>query len=227
MKSLKFIGILLLIICSLNSISQEVKNIRVSQSGNRINVMFDLSGTGKATKIDLLYSTDNGLTWNGPLRNLSGEISNIASPAKDRNIVWDALTEIGEIKGNIQFKITTDFIKSKENQPRVANPDFFKHKTMKNIWLVSALVTGGTGIFAMTKGNSLYDDYQTAEENAADIQKKIKTYDVIYPIAFGIAAVSTVNFIIQANKQGKAKKTLSFHPMYFPEGGGAALTLKF
>jgi hypothetical protein len=192
----KIIGLLFLVSFSLNCISQEVKNIRVNQSGNRVNILYDLLGTGKAVKVDLFYTTDDGQTWKGPLRNLNGDIIDVISPATDKRIVWDALTEIGEIKGNIQFQITVDFEKMKEVQPWVTDPGFKKHKTLKSVWLTTALISTGAGILTMTKANSLYDDYQTAGENAADIHKKIETLDVVYPVAFGIAAFSAVNFII-------------------------------
>jgi len=223
----KFIPILFLVSISLNCISQEVKNVRVSQSGNRVNLLYDLFGSGKVIKVNLFYTTDDGQTWKGPLKNLNGDISNVISPTTDKRIVWDALTEIGEIKGNIQFQITVDFEKIKEVQPWAADPGFKKHKTLKSVWLTTALISTGTGILTMTKANSLYDDYQTAGEDAADIHKKIETLDVIYPIAYGIAAVSAVNFIIQAGKQGKVKKQLSLHPMYLHDGGGTTLTFKF
>jgi hypothetical protein len=120
-----------------------------------------------------------------------------------------------------------DFEKVKEIQPWATDPGFKKHKTLKSVWLITALVSTGAGFLTMTKASSLYDDYQTAGEDAADIHKKIETLDVVYPIAFGIAAISGVNFIIQAGKQGKVKKQLSFQPNYIPKGAGASLTLKF
>jgi hypothetical protein len=227
MKLLKILFLLVGVCISFNGVTQDVQNIRVNQSGNRINILYDLTGIGKAVNVDLFYTIDNGQTWVGPLKFLSGEISNVLSPTTDKRIVWDALTEIGEIKGNIQFKITMDFSKTKEIQPWTTDPNFRKYKTKKNVWLTTALVTGGAGVLAMIKSNSLYNDYQTAEDDAADIHRKIETYDIVYPVAFGIAAVSAVNFIIQAGKQGKAKKQLSFHPMVLPDGGGVCLTFKF
>ncbi|HOY96015.1 MAG TPA: hypothetical protein PK509_09775 [Catalimonadaceae bacterium] len=189
--------------------------------------MYDLTGIGKAVKLDLFYTTDNGVTWSGPLKYLSGEISNVNAPAKDKRIVWDALTEVGEIKGNMRFRITADFSKVAEVQPKTTSADFRKHKTQKGVWLASTLVSSGIGLMTMGRSNKLYDEYQTAQEDAADIHKKIETLDIVTPIAFGVAGISALNFIIQAGKQAKAKKQISFHPLYLPDGGGATLTFKF
>lgn len=227
---MKLIRIFLITILTGYSIlvaSQEVKNIRVSQAGNRINILYDLTGIGNAVKLDLYYTTDNGVTWTGPLKNLSGEISNVNAPANNKRIVWDALTEVGEIKGNLQFRITADFSKIAVVQPVPTSADFRKHKTQKGVWLASTLVSSGIGLLTMSSSNKLYDDYQTAQEDAADIHKKIETLDVITPVAFGVAGLSALNFIIQAGKQAKARKQISFHPMYLPDGGGATLTFKF
>lgn len=227
MKLIRILLITILTSYSILAASQEVKNIRVSQAGNRINILYDLTGIGNAVKLDLYYTTDNGVTWTGPLKNLSGEISNVNAPANDKRIVWDALTEVGEIKGNLQFRITADFSKNAVVQPVPTSAEFRKHQTLKSVWLISTLVSTVTGIMAMSKSNTLYDEYQTAQEDAADIHNKIETLDVVYPVLFGVAGFSALNFFIQAGKQAKARKQVSFHPMYLPDGGGATLTFTF
>lgn len=227
MKLIRILLITILTGYSIISSSQEVTNIRVSQAGNRVNIMYDLTGVGKALKLDLFYTTDNGLTWSGPLKYLSGDISNVNAPANDRRIVWDALTESGEIKGNIQFRITADFSKVADIQPKPTNAEFRKHKTQKGVWLASTLVSSGIGLLTMSRSNALYDDYQNAQEDAADIHKKIETLDIVTPVAFGVAGLSALNFIIQAGKQSKARKQISFQPVYIPDGGGATLTFRF
>jgi len=227
MRRLRVFGFLLFVSLYFNGLAQEVLNMRVSQTGNRVSILYDLTGDGIATKIDLYVSADEGVTWVGPLKFISGDINNVKAPAQNKMIIWDARSEKGNITGTLQFKFDMEFSKAIAQTHKVINPDLKRHKTMKNVWLTTALISTGTGILTLTKANSLYDDYQKAGEDAADIHGKIKTLDVVYPVSFGIAAISGVNFIIQANKQGKVKKQLSVNPMYLQDGGGATLTFKF
>lgn len=227
MKWIKIIGLSFLLGFSLNSFSQEISNIRVTQAGNRINILFDLTGEATASKIDLYYTTDDGLTWTGPLKFISGDVTNLNSPAKNLLVIWDAQAEKGSIEGTIQFRIETNISKLKESINRPVNLDFKRHKTLKTVWLTTALVSSGIGLYSVIEGNNLYDDYKVAESEAANIHKKIETYDIVAPVAFGISGFCGLNFFIQAGKQKEAKKQISLQPMYLPNGGGAMLTLKF
>lgn len=225
MKWIKIIGLSLFLGFSLNGFSQEIRNIRVTQAGTRINILFDLAGEATASKIDLYYTTDDGINWTGPLKFISGDVSNLNSPAQNLLVIWDAQAEKGSIEGTIQFKIETNISRVTSNKP--INLAFKKHKTLKTIWLTTGLVSSGIGIYSVIEANKLYDDYKVAETEAANIHKKIEAYDIVAPVAFGLSGVSVLNFFIQAGKQSKAKKQVSLQPMYLPNGGGAMLTLKF
>lgn len=50
------------------TVSQEVRNIRVSQTGNRVNVLFDLDETSKTYKVDLYVTTDDSKTCTGQIQ---------------------------------------------------------------------------------------------------------------------------------------------------------------
>lgn len=108
-----------------------------------------------------------------------------------------------------------------------ANAQLKKYKTGKTIFLTTAIAATGTGIFALLQGNKLYDEYKIATDDAADIHKKIETYDIMAPVAFAIAGASTVSFIIYSSKYGKAKKQLSFQPYPLQDGGGLTVSLRF
>lgn len=227
MKLITISGLILLISISMTGLSQEVQNLRVSQSGNRVNILFDLNGVGKVSKLDLFYTMDDGKTWTGPLKNIIGEIRNMTSPSTNNQIIWDAQSEKGIITGNVQFRIEIDLIQPEEKKITDGNIEFKRHKTAKNIWLTATLISAGTGLYATSRGNKLYKEYETAGEDAADLHRKIETLDLIAPIAYGAAGISALCFIIQAGKQAKSKKLLSIHPMYLKDGGGATLTFKF
>lgn len=104
---------------------------------------------------------------------------------------------------------------------------FKKHRTRKNLWLAAGISSLGAGIYTLTESNRLYDEYKTATEDAADLHSKIKTYDRITPVAFGISALCAVEVVIQATKQSNASDQLSFQLMPLHEGGAAKLTYHF
>jgi hypothetical protein len=109
---------------------------------------------------------------------------------------------------------------------QLINKDFLKHKRRKTFWLISTLISGGAGTYAYLQSNKLYNDYKTATTDAASIRSKIKTLDIAYPVAYGIAGFSMIEFIIQAGKQSKEKKvSLSLEP--YANGGGINLAFTF
>lgn len=226
-----FIIIVIILFSGLTSVfSQEVKNIRISQNGNRVNVLFDLAETSKTYKVDLYVTTDDGITWTGPLKSVSGDVGNNVPFGSNRQIIWDIVSEKGLDEGYMQFKVVAESLNIEQastGKTNDTNAEFKKYKTGKTISLTLALASAGTGIFAYIQGNKLYDEYKTATDNAADLHSKIQTYDLIYPIAFALAGASTVTFAIYAGKQNKLKKQLSFQPIPIRNGGGLLLTYKF
>jgi hypothetical protein len=94
--------------------------------------------------------------------------------------------------------------------------------------LTSALgfcaVGGITGIL----GNSYYNQYQYATDDATSLHKKVVICDVVAPIAFVAAGLCTVEFIINAGKQNKAKKqTLGFYPQSINQGVALGMVYSF
>jgi hypothetical protein len=102
-----------------------------------------------------------------------------------------------------------------------------KYKKVRNIWLASTIASAGIGFYAISKSNSLYDEYQNATTDAGDIRNKIETYDKIKPIAFIASAACLVPFFIYKSKYKKAKQKLSLHASYYGDGGSILLTYKF
>jgi len=224
----------LLFILFFNSeiIAQEIKNIRITQEGTTVNVTYDLEGRGQVFKVDLFYTTNNGQTWNGPLKSATGDVGSNILPGINKQITLDVNSETGMQEAYLQFKVVADVFETAVPLETAAiDPDsnlkINKFKTGKTISLTLALASAGTGIFATIQGNKLYDKYQTATDDAASLHSKIETYDIIAPVAFAIAGASTVSFIIYSSKHGKAKKQLSFQPVPVRNGGGLLLTYKF
>jgi len=215
-----------------SSNAQEIKNIRVMQKDNQVNVLYDLTGKGQTFKVDLFYSIDEGKNWKGPLKGVTGDVGINVKPGNNKQITWDVLSEPQMEEGYMQFKViaeTTELPKTTEVTTKISRPDISvrKYETIKTISLTLGLASIGTGIYTYFQGKNLYDEYKTATDNAADLHSKVELYDKIYPIAFVVAGASTVSFIICATKQGKAKKELSFQPIPLHNGGGMAVSLKF
>ena len=103
----------------------------------------------------------------------------------------------------------------------------------KNIWLVSALVTGAAGTFTYLQAGSTYEKYKTTAGNeATDLIKKVDLYNLVSPIAFGIAGFSALEFILKSGKQKKAKsksneQTLNLFPVPIKNGAGVGLAYQF
>jgi hypothetical protein len=212
--------------------AQEVKNIRVSQEGNWVNILYDLSGKGQSFKVDLFYSVDDGKNWEGPLKGVTGDVGENVKPGKNKQITWDVLAEPQIEEGYMQFMVIAETAETSEPikaKTEVSKPDisFRKYKTGKTISLTLGIASLGTGIYTYLQGNKLYDEYQSATEDAADLHSKVEMYDMIYPVAFIVAGASTVSFIICSAKQGKAKKKLSFLPIPLHNGGGLAVSFQF
>jgi molybdopterin-guanine dinucleotide biosynthesis protein len=102
-----------------------------------------------------------------------------------------------------------------------------RHKRLKTFWLISTVITSGTGGYSLWQSQKLYDEYYNAGSNATDIHQKVEMYDILAPVAFGISGFCLVEFIIHASKQGKAKRKLNLYSSYYEDGGMMTLTYNF
>lgn len=106
--------------------------------------------------------------------------------------------------------------------------DYYKYKKRKNFWLTSTLISAGAGTALYFQVKRKYAAYQDATLDAEKLHEKAVTLNEFEPAAFGIAGFCALEFIIQAAKQGKAKKnSLSFYPQKFNQGAGFGLICKF
>jgi len=233
MAKFKFIVFLIMALFSLNSYGQEITNVRITQEGKTIVVLYDLAGKPGNYDVSLFYTIDDGKTWTEPLKYVTGDVGG-QMPGTNKKVTWNAAAEKGQFEGNIQFKLyaqSANLMNQAVTEPIVKptySPEYYKYKKRKNFWLGTALVSGGIGVFSMIKASNYYSQYPTATTTAADLHQKVKLYDIISPIAFGMAGLSTLEFILKAGKQGKAKKqTLSFTPVSIKNGAGIGLAYTF
>ena len=97
-------SILFLFIFCINTYAQEISNVTFQQVGKTIEVSYDLSGTESGT-IELFYSTNDGKSYNGPLKAVTGAVGKNQKSGNKKKIVWDVLAEGVEFTGNVKFKV--------------------------------------------------------------------------------------------------------------------------
>ena len=186
--------------------------------------------------IDVYCSQDGGKSWKSPLEKLSGAAGKGIKPGNNQKVMWDVLQERDNLEGEISFKVEATkieepktaktaiistpvnkptekaVIKAPEKVPEMIaeklnySPEYYKYKKAKTGWLISALATAGIGTFSYLQAGSAYTKYKTATTDAASLHQKVKTFDTITPIAFGVAGFCAVEFILKAGKQSKAKR---------------------
>ena len=100
----KFNCIVLFFICPRIYFAQQVNNVEASQQGQNIVVTYDLQ-TEQPCTINLFISTNGGTTWQGPLKQVQGQVGpNIKSG--QNSITLFVLNEFSELRGdNIRFKV--------------------------------------------------------------------------------------------------------------------------
>lgn len=100
--------IMIMTLCSIfgTVVAQKnVSNIRVQQHDTLLFVTYDLA---VKANIDVYISFDNGTTFRGPLKSVSGAIGKGIMPEKDKMFVWDVVKDVGYIDNpNTVIKIVS------------------------------------------------------------------------------------------------------------------------
>ena len=162
-------------------------------------------------------------------------LPNYTTFTKTITITEGITTQVNEtLIRNQQENIVSPIIKAEpiiQNQPSHISSfskSYYKYKKRKNFWLVSALVSGSAGVYSYLQAGKYYTQYHEATTDAAALHSKVQLFDLISPVAFGAAGLFTLEFIIQAGKQSKAKKqSISFYPQRLNHGVGLSLLCSF
>ena len=84
--------------------AQKVTNVYATQDGNDILVSYTLE-TGSQCEVSLFFSSDSGVTWQGPLTDCTGDLGKNISGGQ-KQIKWNVLANRGQLVGKgFQFKI--------------------------------------------------------------------------------------------------------------------------
>lgn len=213
----------------------KVEQMDISQSGDNVEVSFILEGKGIVSKIELFYSTNGGITWLGPVKKVSGNLTDLKSPGT-YSLIWNAVEEAVKIEGSLRMQIIAYYELSsvigttvdKRKKPKTSNLVAIKRaKTWKGIWFFSAIISTGVGAYSTNHSNTLYVQYQDSNTDTSGIKNQIETMDIIAPIAYAFAGLCTVGWIVQWTKQGKLKRQLSFQVVPVYDGAGIKLAYRF
>ncbi len=84
--------------------SQTINNVQAKQDGNIVTINYDLESDNEAI-ISLYLSQNGGVSFKGPLINVSGDVGNGVKPGPG-SITWNVLKEQDMITGdNIVFRV--------------------------------------------------------------------------------------------------------------------------
>jgi uncharacterized protein (TIGR02145 family) len=68
-----------------------IKNVDFTQKGDKIYISYDIKGQGKAN-LDAYYSINDGATWHGPVKHISGDVKGVRS-GTGKQITWNVLED--------------------------------------------------------------------------------------------------------------------------------------
>ena len=110
----------------------------------------------------------------------------------------------------------------------IYSKEYYHFSKNRKIWLGATAVCGVAGAFCYLQFNKTYKDYQTATTDAPALQDKTKLYNTIYPISFGLAGISAIEYLLQTKKTNKAKvQKIGLYPQPLPAGAGLYLSYQF
>ncbi len=85
---------------------QKITNVRFRQESSNVMVSYDLEA-GSSYQINLMFSTDGGSHFEGPLQAVEGDVGPGISPGKGKQISWKVLDERESLcSEGIVFKVT-------------------------------------------------------------------------------------------------------------------------
>jgi uncharacterized protein (TIGR02145 family) len=106
MNIMRQLGIILLIIAPFIFKAQNVSNIQFKSAGNMLEVYYDLNASAASSfTIELYVSVNEGQTWEGPLKQVSGDVGEKQKAGRLKMIKWDVLNEFGDLSGDVKFKV--------------------------------------------------------------------------------------------------------------------------
>jgi uncharacterized protein (TIGR02145 family) len=86
--------------------AQTVTVTDVVQDGQKLIVSYDITGGTGNYEVSLFCSTDDGTTWAGPLKSVSGDVGKNISASGSKKLTWTVLSDRAGLDGDkIRFKV--------------------------------------------------------------------------------------------------------------------------
>ncbi len=121
--------------------------------------------------------------------------------------------------------------KAKVDSLKLLNELIIKQSHKQTFWLVSTIVSAGTGGYFMVASNKKYDEYlNSTNSHAADLRGTSELYNKIGIACLGLAGVCAVEFTLQTIKKGKNKSKLKSTEeklKVYSNGTGLGLSYRF
>ena len=141
-------------------------------------------------------------------------------------VTKDSVQNVDKPISIIYQDVTTPKITKSETRKYI--PKFYSLRRGKTFWLITTLMSGAATAYSYLQSEEYYKQYQTATTDAENLHQQVEMYDQIFQVSAGVAAFSTLEFIIKAIKQGNAKKKpVSFYPVPLKNGGAIGLAYTF
>lgn len=193
------LSLLALVFCGHITFAQEFATLSTKQLGNNVILEYSILGEqiGQVFNVEASYSANDGKTFI-PLKSTSGNIGTSVLGGRNQVIIWHALKDIPELKGNVTFKLTANTHATKpleDDFNKVAFKVLSLHKLEKNqLELVLSITNHGeardlkliNGLITITDFNKRNYDAQRGKlddvigsQRYSTPQKTIKTNETV------------------------------------------------
>lgn len=103
------VSAIVIFLCLNQLVAQQLANVKASQVNGLATVMYDIEAPPTQTYfIKLLYSTDGGNSFSEELKFVNGDVRSNVTGGAGKKISWNSKQEVGNIEGNVVFKVTAE-----------------------------------------------------------------------------------------------------------------------
>jgi uncharacterized protein (TIGR02145 family) len=169
--------------------AQSIEVTHVAQEGTDLQVHYGFTGGTDSCTVSLHYSLDNGNTWLGPAKAVSGDVGKGIKPGYNKSIIWKVLADREHLKGeNLRFKVM-----AKSEGETVTDIDGHVYQTVKignQVWMKENLKTSHYRDGSAISTNLSKPHWASTTNGAYAIYDNKAENDVIYGKLYNWYAVA-------------------------------------